>query len=197
MEKQSRASCSIVKVRKHGVREVVLFLLCWVGMASVSFAQTDYVFRHLDVSLGFPENSIMSVFYLPDGRLGIRTTASLSLYDGGECKNYVYTPRSVYNWDYAGACCEYVDADGLVWMKNVGTLTVFDLHRLTYISNVDSLFHSMHVEEPVADLYVDDGKNFWIVTKSQNVYCYMPKSGELRQVCESSATGRRDGQICS
>ena len=53
----------------------LLSLLFFLFGFSLSLpAQTDYIFRHLDVNLGFPENQILSVFYLPDGRLGIRTT---------------------------------------------------------------------------------------------------------------------------
>jgi len=171
-----------------------LFLLFRVSL-SLS-AQTDYVFRHLDVSLGFPENQILSVFYLPDERLGIRTTSSLTFYDGGKCDNYVYTPHSVYNWDYSGACCECIDGSGRIWMKNVGTLSVFDLHSLSYINNVDSLFRAMHVTEPVADMYVDDRQNFWIITDSQKVYYYMPETDELVEVCASNENHRKNGPIC-
>lgn len=178
------------------VCKFLFLLLFWLGFSLSLQAQTDYVFRHLDVSLGFPENQIMSVFYLPDGRLGIRTTASLTFYDGGKCDNYVYTPHSVYNWNYSGACCECIDGNGLIWMKNVGTLSVFDLHSLSYINNVDSLFRAMHVTEPVSDLYVDDNRCFWMVTDSQKVFYYTPGTDRLVEVCASGENNRKNGQIC-
>lgn len=175
----------------------LLSLLFFLFGFSLSLpAQTDYIFRHLDVNLGFPENQILSVFYLPDGRLGIRTTASLTFYDGGKCDNYVYTPHSVYNWDYSGACCECIDGNGLIWMKNVGTLSVFNLHSLSYINNVDSLFRAMHVTEPVSDLYVDNKQRFWIVTDSQRVLYYTPKTDRIVEVCAPANNNRKNGQIC-
>lgn len=180
---QKNAAWQINKGTFYESLQVPVPFTLWLGFSLSLQAQTDYVFRHLDVSLGFPENQIMSVFYLPDGRLGIRTTASLTFYDGGKCDNYVYTPHSVYNWNYSGACCECIDGNGLIWMKNVGTLSVFDLHSLSYINNVDSLFRAMHVTEPVSDLYVDDNRCFWMVTDSQRFLLYSrhrPSCGSLR-----------------
>ncbi len=170
-------------------------LMCLLCGASSLWAQNDLVFRHLDVNQGFPENSILGLFNMPDGRLGLRTTASISFYDGGECQNYEFSPQSVYNWDYISVSEEMVDSEGRIWMKAVGTLTVFDSRRLKYINNIDSLFRTMHVEEPVSDLYLDRRKNFWFVTKSQTVLYYNKEKDKLTKVCEAGEQVRKNGPV--
>ena len=59
---------------------ILLMFLCSniIGAQSVS----KYVFRPIGISQGLPDNYVKTVFGLPDGRLGVRTTILLSLYDG-------------------------------------------------------------------------------------------------------------------
>lgn len=178
---------------KH-IRTFTLFV-CLLWGASSIWSQNDLVFRHLDVSQGFPENTILGLFNMPDGRLGLRTTASISFYDGGESQNYEYTPQSVYNWDYTSVSEEMVDSEGRIWMKAIGTLTVFDSHRLKYINNIDSLLRTMQVEEPLADLYMDRRKNFWFVTKNQDVLYYNKEKDKLTTVCEAGEQVRKNGSV--
>lgn len=56
--------------------------------------ETSYIFRHIGVTEGLPDNYIGSVFSLPDGRMGIRNVL-LTMYDGANFTNFHLTFRKV------------------------------------------------------------------------------------------------------
>ena len=55
----------------------ILLVLLFSVLCSVKLnaEQSPYIFRHIGVTDGLPDNYVKSVFEIPDGRLGVRTTA--------------------------------------------------------------------------------------------------------------------------
>ena len=53
----------------------------------LSSQESPYVFRQIGVVEGLPDNYVKSVFPIPDGRIGVRSTVLLSLYDGANYSN--------------------------------------------------------------------------------------------------------------
>ena len=47
----------------------------------ISSQESPYVFRQIGVVEGLPDNYVKSVFPIPDGRIGVRSTVLLSLYE--------------------------------------------------------------------------------------------------------------------
>ena len=134
-------------------------------IANMPFSQRTY--RLVDTAIGLPDDEVKTLFYTPDGRLGVRTSSSLSLFDG--CAFRSFSPMSVksYPMNFVTTLPYiYVDAEQRVWSKEQGQLLVFDLKRETYEAHVDQLLLSMGIKEAIRDFFVDEAKDYWAVTVS-------------------------------
>ena len=69
---------------------IILMGLLYPGY--ISSQESPYVFRQIGVVEGLPDNYVKSVFPIPDGRIGVRSTVLLSLYDG---PNNILMPTNV------------------------------------------------------------------------------------------------------
>lgn len=169
-------------MKAHYTLFIVLFsILCSVKLNA---EQSPYIFRHIGVADGLPDNYVKSVFGVPDGRLGVRTTVLLSLYDGNQFVSFPYNSRSRYPIAYNHAIPEqYIDTHNRLWMKERGGLRVFDLTTERYINNVDSLFKDFGLTAQVSDMFIDSEQHYWFVTPQSSVYMYDEKKGALEQVC--------------
>jgi len=169
-------------MKAHYTLFIVLFsILCSVKLNA---EQSPYIFRHIGVANGLPDNYVKSVFGIPDGRLGVRTTVLLSLYDGNQFVSFPYNSRSRYPIAYNHAIPEqYIDPHNRLWMKERGGLRVFDLTTERYINNVDSLFKDFGLTAQVSDMFIDSEQHYWFVTPQSSVYMYDEKKGALEQVC--------------
>lgn len=146
--------------------------------------ESSYIFRHIGVTEGLPDNYVKSVFPLPDGRIAIRSTVLLSLYDGANYSNFPYTLQGEYPISYNHIIPEqYIDTEIRLWMKERGMLRVFDLTTERYITNVDSLLHQLGIKEKVADVYMDSEKHSWFLTTDASVYLRCEEKGEPEQIC--------------
>lgn len=126
-----------------------------------------HTYRLVDTADGLPDNEVKALFSTPDGCLGVRTSSSLSLYDGCGFRSFVPLREDAYQMEYvAGLPTAYVDARQRVWLKESGHLMVFDLTRAIYINKVETLLSEMGVKEHIKNLFVDSAKDFWIVTVS-------------------------------
>lgn len=148
--------------------------------------QSSYVFRHIGVTEGLPDNYVKSVFPIPDGRIGIRSTVLLSLYDGANYSNFPFNLRGEYPISYNHIIPEqYVDTDNHLWMKERGSLRVFDLTTEQYIYNVDSLLLRFGLKDQLADLFIDSEKHYWFLTSGSAVYMYDKEMKELELICRN------------
>lgn len=168
-------------------RIYLLAALLGVIFLSNAYSQkSSYIFRHIGVGEGLPDNYVKNVFPLPDGRIGIRSTVLLSLYDGANYANFPFTLRGEYPISYNHIIPEqYIDADKCLWMKERGLLRVFDLATEQYIYNVDSLLFRFGIKEKVADMFVDSEKHCWFLTSGSLVYMYDREKNALELICRN------------
>ena len=127
------------------------FALILIFLVLASFyicSQASYSFKHITASEGLPDNQIEGVFFLPDGRLGIRTSALISLFDGSHHAMFPYDTRNLYSWTDNGLpLYQYVDSvKNLVWIKDRNSLRVFDLEREKFVTKVDSLLSEFDID---------------------------------------------------
>lgn len=152
-------------------------------IANMPFSQRTY--RLVDTATGLPDDEVKALFYTPDGRLGIRTSSSLSLFDG--CAFRSFSPMAVkaYPMNYVTTLPRiYVDAEQRVWSKEQGQLLVFDLKRETYEAHVDQLLLSMGIKESIRDFFMDETKDFWAVTVSGKLlHVAHEQIGETKECC--------------
>ena len=94
----------------------------------LSSQESPYVFRQIGVVEGLPDNYVKSVFPISDGRIGVRSTVLLSLYDGANYSNFPFNIHGEYPIVYNHIIPEqYIDTDKRLWMKERKSLRVFDL----------------------------------------------------------------------
>lgn len=167
-------------------RIYLLFFVIGLLIPNSYSKEIPYVFRHIGVTEGLPDNYVKSVFPLPDGRIGIRSTVLLSLYDGTNYSNFPFNLRGEYPISYNHIIPEqYIDADKRLWMKERGGLRVFDLNTEQYIYNVDSLLLQFGLKEKISDLFIDSEKHIWFLTSTSSVYMYDKETVSLDLICRN------------
>ena len=152
----------------------------------LSSQESPYVFRQIGGVEGLPDNYVKSVFPIPDGRIGVRSTVLLSLYDGANYSNFPFNIHGEYPIVYNHIIPEqYIDTDKRLWMKERKSLRVFDLTTEQYIYNVDSLFLQFGLKDRVEDLIIDSEKRYWFLTPGSSVYTYDTETKSAELVCRN------------
>lgn len=157
------------------LRLYIIFIVLFVGHLLAS-AQSS--FRLINTANGLPDDEVKALFWTSDGRLGVRTSSSLSFFDG--CSFHSVPPMGDegYAADYVSALSTvYVDARQRVWIKELGKILVFDLTKDAYVRDVKGLLASMGIREKVRDIFIDSAKDLWFVTASGKML--MVKASEL------------------
>ena len=124
-----------------------LYLIFIVFFVSHLLASAQSSFRLINTSAGLPDDEVKALFWTSDGRLGVRTSSSLSFFDG--CTFHSVPPMGdeAYAADYVSALSTaYVDARQRVWIKELGKLLVFDLTKDAYVRDVKGLLASMGIK---------------------------------------------------
>lgn len=162
-----------------------LYLIFIVFFVSHLLASAQSSFRLINTSAGLPDDEVKALFWTSDGRLGVRTSSSLSFFDG--CTFHSVPPMGdeAYAADYVSALSTaYVDARQRVWIKELGKLLVFDLTKDAYVRDVKGLLASMGIKEKVRDMFIDSGKDLWFVTASGKMLMVKAsKIGEQENPC--------------
>lgn len=164
------------------LRLYIIFIVLFVGHLLAS-AQSS--FRLINTANGLPDDEVKALFWTPDGRLGVRTSSSLSFFDG--CTFHSVPPMGDegYAADYVSALSTaYVDARQRVWIKELGKFLVFDLTKDAYVRDVKGLLASMGIKEKVRDVFIDSVKDLWFVTASGKMLMVKAsKLGEAENQC--------------
>lgn len=169
-----------------------LMLILMLAPFSQVSAVERHTYRLIDTADGLPDNEVKAMIYTPDGRLGVRTMSSFSLYDGCEFRSFTPLQEKAYSMPYVAALPSvYVDGGQRVWLKELGHLLVFDLTTETYINNVETLLRQMGVTERICNFFVDETKDYWMVTAGGKLLwvsggkCERIKvrTGDLRDIC--------------
>lgn len=162
-----------------------LYLIFIVLTVSHLLASALSSFRLINTSVGLPDDEVKALFWTSDGRLGVRTSSSLSFFDG--CTFHSVPPMGdeAYAADYVSALSTaYVDARQRVWIKELGKFLVFDLTKDAYVRDVKGLLASMGIKEKVRDMFIDSGKDLWFVTASGKMLMVKAsKIGEQENPC--------------
>lgn len=172
---------------------ILFMFLCsnFIGAQSVS----EYTFRPIGVSQGLPDNYVKTVFGLPDGRLGVRTTILLSLYDGHNFKNFSLLGGEVYSLEYICQIpTQYIDRSDRLWIKDRDHLQVFDLNTEKFISPAE-VFRSLGVNDKVSDFFVDSEGIIWIVTSDKSLYCLYPGNESVTNVYSEDTFVENNGRL--
>lgn len=146
---------------------ILLLLLVCSGVGIHAEQSVPFGFRHIGVSDGLPDNYVKNVLVLPDGRIAVRTSVLLSLYDG---QNFVNHPL----WKVPGHAIGYrsmmpvlyVDARERVWIKEKGMLEAFDLATEKFLD-----LKGMLPDVDINDFFVDSGRRIWMTDGKHVFFC--------------------------
>lgn len=168
---------------------LTLLLICTCCLP----ASAQYIYRLLNTSIGLPDNEIKSQLWLPDGRLCVRTSSSLSFFDGCTFRSFPPVVSEMYAIDYVAALpTAYVDGQQRVWIKESGQMLVFDLTTERYVGDIRGLLASMGIKERIRNLFIDSAKDFWFVTVSGKVFHREGNSKGKAVAVRVRAKGLRD-----
>jgi len=133
----------------------------------------QYIFRHIDIVDGLSDNQIRDFTQLPDGRLAVRLVSSLNVYNGATFEQFYYDRQKDYKWSFNRYQIfkDYCDADGRLWMKAPGYLSLFDLNTNLFVYDIEAELQKMGVEKRLKNLFIDNSKNFWFLTED-NVFSF-------------------------
>ncbi len=139
-------------------------LLLWLNVPC--YGARQWVFTRKYTAHGLSDNRVQHILQLHDGRMAVTTRGNINIYDGNSFRYIHYGGNSEYALDdYKGAYHVYEDSCNRLWVKDYGYLRCFDLANMKYVTNVDSLLRSCHMEETVTDLFVDSDGGLWLVTR--------------------------------
>lgn len=165
-----------------------LYLMVFLFFVNHLVVNAQCSIRLIDTSMGLPDDEVKAIFSCPDGRLGIRTSSSLSLFDG--CTFRTFSPMSAKSYPVNNVFTlprVYVDAAQRVWLKELGQILVFDLVKEKYVEDVNVLLKSMGIHVPIRDFFVDAAKDVWAVTASGKLWHrgrqMAVRTNGLRDVC--------------
>ncbi len=165
--------------------KLLLFLIS-CSFSSYLYAQNSMIFSPINTSNGLSDNRILRISQLNDGRMIFITEGLVNIYNGTEFSYIHYNERKAYPVpNYFGINRTYIDKDNRLWIKNFSKLFLFDLNNESFVPNVDSVFALNGVQDSVSDLYVDEGKNFWYLTSSDNLIYYDATTKKSRLICRN------------
>jgi len=169
----------------------LVFLLTSLNMAG----NTPYVFKHIDVMDGLPDNQARGLFFASDGRLGVYTTVLINLYDGSRFESFPYASRNLYNFaEEVFYHCDYTDNQHRLWIKERNVLHAFDLITEHYIE-VDSLLQSLGISQRLNNMFVESGSRYWFETNNGNVLCYNTENDSLYTVYTGNELAKHYGRL--
>ncbi|MDD2256676.1 MAG: ATP-binding protein [Bacteroidales bacterium] len=150
---------------KHIFLLIVLYLTCPL------WAQDEIVFTPINTSNGLSDNRVRAIAQLSDGRMVFSTEGLINIYDGTEFSYLHADDRKAYHVpNYNGFHRFYMDDENSLWLKNQTKLACFNLLTEQVIPNIDSLFRSCGVMNPVVDFFVDSNQNSWYLTKTMDLF---------------------------
>lgn len=147
----------------------------------ISQALCQAKFRLIDTADGLPDNEVKALFHAPDGRLGVCTSSSLSLFDGCTFRSFSLpggTPCKLYF--VTARPSAYVDGHRRVWIKEAGRAVVFDLPTERFLPDAERLLRKMGAKGKIANFFIDEAKDFWIADPEGRItLCHQGKGRTL------------------
>lgn len=158
-------------------RFVSFFLLILLAFSKVN--AMDYrTYQVINAANELADNSAQIVVSTHSGRMIIATLGNLNFYDGVSFSHIAtHTDYQYVLPSYRGNYHLYFDKKHHIWLKDTQKMTCVDLMSEQFVTNVDSVIKTMGCQDPLEDLFVDDGGEVWMLTKKglyseKNDKCY-------------------------
>lgn len=159
-------------------------LTSFVAVLLFAFAPlcaNEYMFKHLEVRDGLPNNQINAIFKDSEGYMWFGTASGLARYDG-----YHFKIFHNYNTDKTSLPDNYIeriveDGEGNLWVRTgENGYTIYNRESETFVRDIRSWMRNIGVNGTPRVVYVDRKKVLWFVVDGQGCFRYRP--GEKRAV---------------
>ena len=144
-----------------------LLILLSLLSSLVSYASNEINFHQLGVKIGMSDNYIQSIEQDKYGFMWFATRDGLNRYDGYHFKVYTTIQQGAYN-----NSIEWVkeDAGGHIWIKTSVNYCFYDRERDELNNKTDILLHQIGIFDVPKQLFIDDDKNLWCISKDTLYY---------------------------
>lgn len=159
------------------------FFLLLILLSSLALVRAeDFMFKHLEVKDGLPNNSIIAIIKDSKGFMWYGTASGLTRYDG----HNFYTFRNQKN-DTLSIPDNYVDfiiedKDEKLWMRAGGELVLYDLQMERFVRNPDTYYKKAGIPDKPHYVYVDSEGDYWFYQNWNGCYYYHRESGEAQNL---------------
>ncbi len=123
-------------------------------------------FKVINAANDLADNSAQIVVCTKTGRMIIATIGNVNFYDGTTF-SHIDTHQE-YQFQlplYKGNYHLYFDHYHHMWLKNTNTVTCIDMLMEKFLPDVESVIKSLGCEDPVQDLFTDEGGQLWLLTE--------------------------------
>ncbi len=157
-----------------------LLLAAWTLQAQ---GTGHYYFRTLDIRNGLSQNTVYQILQDRMGFMWFATREGLNRFDGLTFKVYK-KENSGLGHNFVTAL--YEDTQGHIWVGTDNGLFIYDpvldsFRKFDILSDKDSRI--MHY---ITQIEGDEEQNVWIASEEQGLFCYNPKTDELKHCLDTS-----------
>lgn len=163
------------------------------------YAAEKYVFRQMKVNDGMSDNRARKLGISNDGILCIRTNTMVDLYNGATFIHHRLDHEHISYDENMGVSDLMFDSENRMWLQDRDHLWVLDLYTNQWVYDVESLFFKLGIRQNVHRLFIDNDKNYWMVTADKSLYQYnlakrrllkvsSAKYGEPRSIIQNGNT---------
>lgn len=162
---------TIMRIRH--LRATCLSVL-FVCLLSLQASEAPYAtpMQTFTIANGLYNNQARHVMELPNGRILVMTEGMPCLYDGYQFHpmrfdlNKTVKIESFFNTDH------YFDRSGLLWIRNLHNLVVYNTRTLRQMDAKSLLKNSGLTDRQMRNFFIDDYGNAWMHMSDDNLYIY-------------------------
>lgn len=147
-----------------------------------SYATEKYIFRQMKVNDGMSDNRARKLGISNDGILCIRTNTMVDLYNGATFIHYRLDPEHISYDENMGTSDIMFDNENRMWLQNRDHLWVLDLYTNQWTYDVETIFLKMGIKQKIHKLFIDNDKNYWLVTTDKSLYQYNIIKHKLQKI---------------
>lgn len=168
-----------MRSEKTYIIKLCIVFLCfwgWILTGSAQKVETNDYFYVLNTQQGLSDNRVLQMMQLADGRLAVRTSKGINLYDGRRFSLIPLPAEKAENiTKYKGQTHLYADSQDRLWVKEYqkifcillaeGRLQEHPLDALPESGKEDKMkmMRNGPTRNAIQDLFVDSRKNVWVV----------------------------------
>ena len=158
------------------------FSLLILLLSFASVRAEEFMFKHIEVKDGLPNNSITAIIKDSKGFMWIGTASGLTRYDGHNFhvfRNQKNDTLSIPD-NYVDFIIE--DKDENLWMRAGGEFVLYDLQMERFVRHPNSYYKKAGVPDKPHYVYVDSEGDYWFYQNWKGCYYYHRKSGEAQNL---------------